>query len=77
MHAGVFKLLAPGGLYVAASCSSHVDREAFDETLQRGAAKARRVVQVLELTGAPADHPRLLAFSEGDYLKISLVRAIA
>jgi 23S rRNA (cytosine1962-C5)-methyltransferase len=76
MHAGVFKLLAPGGLYVAASCSSHVDREAFDETLQRGAAKARRVVQVLERTGAPADHPRLLAFPEGDYLKISLVRAI-
>lgn len=75
MHAGVFKLLAPGGLYVAASCSSHVDRDAFEETLQRGAAKARRVVQVLERSGAPADHPRLLAFPEGDYLKVLLVRA--
>jgi 23S rRNA (cytosine1962-C5)-methyltransferase len=75
MHAGVFKLLAPGGLYVAASCSSHVDRTAFEETLQRGAAKARRVVQVLERSGAPADHPRLLAFPEGDYLKVLLVRA--
>lgn len=75
MHAGVFRLLAPGGLYVAASCSSHVDFEAFEETLQRGAAKARRVVQVLERSGAPADHPRLLAFPEGDYLKVLLVRA--
>ena len=75
MHAGVFKLLAPGGLYFAASCSSHVDRVAFEETLQRGAAKARRVVQVLERSGAPADHPRLLAFPEGDYLKVLLVRA--
>lgn len=75
MHAGVFKLLAPGSLYVAASCSSHVDRAAFEGTLQRGAAKARRVVQVLERSGAPADHPRLLAFPEGDYLKVLLVRA--
>jgi 23S rRNA (cytosine1962-C5)-methyltransferase len=75
MHAGVFRLLAPGGLYVAASCSSHVDRTAFEETLQRAAARARRVVQVLERSGAPADHPRLLAFPEGDYLKVALVRA--
>jgi 23S rRNA (cytosine1962-C5)-methyltransferase len=75
MHAGVFRLLIPGGLYVAASCSSHVDRVAFEETLQRAAARARRVVQVLERSGAPADHPRLLAFPEGDYLKILLVRA--
>jgi 23S rRNA G2069 N7-methylase RlmK/C1962 C5-methylase RlmI len=30
---------------------------------------------VLERSGAPADHPRLLAFPEGDYLKVLLVRA--
>jgi 23S rRNA (cytosine1962-C5)-methyltransferase len=75
LHAGVFRLLEPGGLYVAASCSSHVDRTAFEETLQRGAAKARRIVQVLERSGAPADHPRLLGFPEGDYLKVVLMRA--
>jgi 23S rRNA (cytosine1962-C5)-methyltransferase len=75
MHAGVFRLLTAGGLYLAASCSSHVDRAMFEQTLQRAAARARRVVQVLERSGAPADHPRLLAFPEGDYLKIVLVRA--
>lgn len=75
LHAGVLRLLTPGGLYVAASCSSHVDRAAFEETLQRAAARVRRVVQVLERSGAPADHPRLLAFPEGDYLKVLVVRA--
>jgi len=75
LHAGVFRLLEPGGFYVAASCSSHVDRTAFEETLQRGAARARRVVQVLERSGAPADHPRILGFPEGDYLKVVVMRA--
>jgi 23S rRNA (cytosine1962-C5)-methyltransferase len=75
LHAGVFRLLRPGGFYVAASCSSHVDRIAFEDTLQRGAARARRVVQVLERSGAPADHPRILGFPEGDYLKVVVMRA--
>jgi 23S rRNA (cytosine1962-C5)-methyltransferase len=76
LHAGVLRILAPGGLYVAASCSSHVDRPAFEDTLQKAASRSRRIVQVLERTGAPADHPRLLAFPEGDYLKVLLVRAL-
>ncbi|HKP62787.1 MAG TPA: class I SAM-dependent rRNA methyltransferase [Polyangiales bacterium] len=75
LHAGVLKLLSPGGLYLAASCSSHVDRSAFEQTLYDGARRARRVLQVLERSGAPADHPRLLAFPEGDYLKVALLRA--
>ena len=75
LHASVLRVLAPGGLYLAASCSSHVDRAAFEESLRRGAAHARRVLQVLERTSAPADHPRLLAFPEGDYLKVLLARA--
>jgi hypothetical protein len=31
---------------------------------------------VLERWSAPADHPRLLAFPEGDYLKVVLARAL-
>jgi 23S rRNA (cytosine1962-C5)-methyltransferase len=63
-------------LYVAASCSSHVDRAAFEETLRRGAGHQKRVLQVLERSGAPFDHPRLLAFPESDYLKVVLARAL-
>jgi 23S rRNA (cytosine1962-C5)-methyltransferase len=77
LHTAALRVLAPGGFYLAASCSSHVDRSAFEETLRRGAAHARRIVQVLERSSAPADHPRLLAFPEGDYLKVVLARADA
>ncbi len=74
LHAACLRLLAPGGLLLAASCSSHVRMADFEGALAQGGAKARVVLQVLERWGAPADHPRLLAFPEGDYLKNVLVR---
>jgi 23S rRNA (cytosine1962-C5)-methyltransferase len=77
LHQASLGLLEPGGLYLAASCSSHVPREDFEQSLREGAGKARRVLQVLERWGAPADHPRLLGFPEGDYLKVVLARVIA
>ncbi|MDH5491803.1 MAG: class I SAM-dependent rRNA methyltransferase [Myxococcales bacterium] len=75
LHAAALARLAPGGLYLAASCSSHVDHGAFLETIRQGARKAGRSLQLLERSSAPADHPRLLAFPEGDYLSIFLTRA--
>jgi 23S rRNA (cytosine1962-C5)-methyltransferase len=75
LHQAALSVLAAGGYYLAASCSSHVDRQAFEASLREGARRARRVLQVLERWGAPADHPRLLAFPEGDYLKVTLLRA--
>ncbi len=75
LHASVQRVLEPGGYYLAASCSSHVSQTDFDDTLRQAASRVRRSLQVLERTGAPADHPRLLAFPEGDYLKVSLLRA--
>jgi len=76
LHGAALGRLEPGGLYLAASCSSHVRREAFEKTVISGARKAGRVVQVLERWGAPADHPRLLAFPEGDYLCVLLARLV-
>lgn len=75
LHAACLGLLAPGGYYLAGSCSSHVDMPAFAETVREGARRAKRVLQSLDAWGAPADHPRLAAFSEGDYLKVRLYRA--
>jgi 23S rRNA (cytosine1962-C5)-methyltransferase len=75
LHRSVLNVLHPGGYYLAASCSSHVTRDDFEATLREGARRARRIVQVLERWSAPADHPRLLAFPEGDYLKVTLLRA--
>lgn len=75
LHRACLRMLADGGLYLAASCSSHVDRDAFEQTVRDGAEKAGVVLQVLGRWGAAPDHPRLLAFPEGDYLKVLLCRA--
>lgn len=75
LHRSCLKMLSDGGLYLAASCSSHVDRAAFEQTLRDGAEKARVVLQILGRWGAAPDHPGLLAFPEGDYLKVVLCRA--
>lgn len=76
LHRACLRLVSPGGLYLAASCSSHVNRELFDRTLLEAAEKLGAVLQVLERWSAPADHPRLAAFPEGDYLKCTLVRVL-
>jgi 23S rRNA (cytosine1962-C5)-methyltransferase len=76
LHRSCLRLLAEGGYYLAASCSSHVDRDAFEQTLRDAAEKAGVVLQVLGRWGAAPDHPRLLAFPEGDYLKVILCRSI-
>lgn len=75
LHALALSVVAPGGYYLAGSCSSHIDAAAFLETLRTGAQKSRRVLQLLDHHGAPPDHPRLLAFPEGEYLKVLLTRA--
>jgi 23S rRNA (cytosine1962-C5)-methyltransferase len=74
LHRACLRSIEDGGIYLAASCSSHVDREAFEQTVRDGAEKASRVLQVLGRWGAGPDHPRLLAFPEGDYLKVILCR---
>ena len=75
LHAGVLAVLEPGGYYLAASCSSHVSHEDFQASLREGERRARRSLQILERWSAPADHPRLVAFPEGDYLKVVRLRA--
>ncbi|MEZ4392385.1 MAG: class I SAM-dependent rRNA methyltransferase [Polyangiales bacterium] len=77
LHASAVAKVSPGGLYLAGSCSSHVRREAFLQTIREGFAKARRVAQAVDVFGAPGDHPVLLAFPEGEYLKNAVVRALA
>jgi 23S rRNA (cytosine1962-C5)-methyltransferase len=74
LHAACLALLAPGGWYLAGSCSSHVTREMFVDSLEESAGRASKVLQVIDAWGAPGDHPRLLAFPEGDYLKNVLMR---
>ena len=63
------KLLRPGGLLATFSCSGLVSRELFQKVVFDAALDAGREARILaRLTAAP-DHPVLLSFPEGDYLK--------
>ena len=63
------RVTAPGGMFVAASCSSHVDAEAFRQVVEEGVGAARRRATLLQSHGQPPDHPTPLPMAELRYLK--------
>jgi 23S rRNA (cytosine1962-C5)-methyltransferase len=74
LHRLCAAVVSPGGRLCAASCSSHVDAEAFLRTVAAGAADAGRRWTLEELRGAGPDHPVVTSFPEGDYLKFAVGR---
>jgi 23S rRNA (cytosine1962-C5)-methyltransferase len=74
LNAEAIALVPDGGLLCAASCSSHVDLEAFLGALAEAARAARRPLTVLEEHGQPLDHPSPPGFPEGRYLKFVVCR---
>ena len=68
------QLLKPGGILISASCTYHVDEQAFEAMLASAAADAKKRVQIIEKRGAGKDHPVLLAQPESRYLKCFVLR---
>jgi 23S rRNA (cytosine1962-C5)-methyltransferase len=73
LHRDALAVVADRGLWLAASCSSHVDRGAFETTLREAGHACRRRLRVLGRWGADLDHPVAAGFPEGDYLKVVLL----
>lgn len=63
------RLLPANGILVTASCSAHVSLADFRYMLSEAAGRAGRTVQILETYTHGIDHPELVAFTEGEYLK--------
>lgn len=68
LHAAAVAVLEEGGVFCAASCSSHLSAEDFLATLDE-AALGGRALSVRAVYGQPSDHPSLAAWPEGRYLK--------
>jgi 23S rRNA (cytosine1962-C5)-methyltransferase len=68
-----FKLLSPGGLLATFSCSGAIGIELFQKIVAGAAVDAKVDARVIARLGPSSDHPVLLAFPEGDYLKGLLV----
>jgi 23S rRNA (cytosine1962-C5)-methyltransferase len=63
------QLLRPGGILATFSCSGLVSSELFQKVLFGAAIDARRDVQIVERLSQAPDHPVLVSFPEGEYLK--------
>lgn len=70
-----FKLLRPGGLLATFSCSGGISAELFQKIVAGAALDAGVNAQIVEQFAAAPDHPVVLNFPEGAYLKGLLCRA--
>jgi len=68
------KLLAPGGVLATFSCSGGVSVELFQKIVAGAAVDAAADATIVARLTASADHPVLLSFPEGEYLKGLLLR---
>ena len=64
-----FKLLRPGGTLMTFSCSGGIDATFFQKIVADAALDAGVDAQIVKRLYQAADHPTLLAFPEGTYLK--------
>jgi len=64
-----FKLLRPGGILFTFSCSGLVDMALFQKVVADGALDAGRDARIIHTMSQAGDHPVLLAYPEGRYLK--------
>jgi 23S rRNA (cytosine1962-C5)-methyltransferase len=66
------RVVAPGGIFCPASCSSQLSRKEFMEAVHDAVRSIGRRFELELLRGAGFDHPVIPAFPEGDYLKFAL-----
>jgi 23S rRNA (cytosine1962-C5)-methyltransferase len=70
---GGIRVLRPGGLLVAASCSAHVTADEFFHALLLAAARSGRRFEAVATTHHPPDHPATIP--EAQYLKCAYLKA--
>ncbi len=75
LFAELLPLVEPGGLIMACSNHQKIDWPDYFRELRRAAVRAGRSLQVLTTCGQGADFPSTVAFGEGRYLKVALLRA--
>ncbi len=69
INLNALKLLRPGGLLATFSCSSGVSADLFQKIVAGAGADAEMSCSIVRRFFAAADHPVLLEFPEGEYLK--------
>jgi 23S rRNA (cytosine1962-C5)-methyltransferase len=76
LHALALGVLAPGGLYAAASCTSQIDVDTFRDGVAQAAQQMQRPLQLVMEAGQALDHPVMIGHPEGRYLKFMVLRSV-
>ena len=76
INLNALRLLRPGGLLATFSCSGGINEDLFQKIVAGAAADAGVSTTIEERFHAAPDHPVLLEFPEGEYLKGLLLRRI-
>jgi 23S rRNA (cytosine1962-C5)-methyltransferase len=64
-----FQKIAKDGYLLTFSCSQHISPHLFRQIIFAAAADAKRNIRIVQILGAPADHPVNIFHPEGEYLK--------
>ena len=70
------QLLKPGGYLITFSCSGLIAPDLFQKIVFSAALDAKRDAQIVERLSQASDHPVLLSFPEGEYLKGLVCRVL-
>ena len=76
MAGAAFTALPKGGYLAVSTCSHHISRSVFMETIAAAAVKAGREAMLVDLRGQAKDHPILLSMPETEYLHFALLRVV-
>ncbi len=67
------KVLSEDGILITCSCSAHLTPDDFRYLLSEAGGKAGRSLRFLETYTHGIDHPQLVPFTEGSYLKCFII----
>ncbi len=70
LNAQAFKMCAPGAVVVSCTCSGLVQLEDFKDSLRKSILRSGKNARCVVFGGQGWDHPTLMNFPEGFYLKM-------
>ncbi|KAF0140261.1 MAG: Fmu (Sun) domain-containing protein [Stygiobacter sp.] len=71
------EVVKDSGFVFSSSCSHHLKKEDFVDTIRAAAVKANKNIQLIYTNGASMDHTSLPAMNETEYLKFHVIKVCA
>ena len=75
LNASAFRLVKRGGWVISCSCSGLLTESEFMDVIAKSIRRQNIEARCLSRGGHAADHPHLMSFPEGFYLKMFLHQA--